>query len=245
MQDDLDGNHSYSFDDGKGFGVGSKDISKTDSSSWKGNPLKVKFGESSLNESVRKCKRVPKRCILDVGYGEDDDEDEEIRYLERYNASKVTGVDDGEEQGNHKESRILRVSQNHLMIGGLYNGSVGDYGSSRLENNSRKKLKSEEAYKDTDYLEEEETTSDDEPGPIGKKLKKGSPYLYSEGQEESIPVTRNRSLQYGIDNSDGSSASFVNFSTCLLPPKSKSKLPLMCCYSRFFFFVFFYSIHPK
>ncbi|KAH7513467.1 hypothetical protein FEM48_Zijuj12G0203000 [Ziziphus jujuba var. spinosa] len=223
IQDDTDGNYSFSFDKGKHLGVKWKNISKTDSSSQKEHSLRGKFGENS-NESVRKSKRVPKRRILDVGFGEDNDEDDEIQYLGRLGASKVDGDDDGEYRGNQKECRILRVSQKHLMMGGFYNEAVEDYGSSRLGKDSRKKSRSEKVYEeDTDYLEEEEPLSDVEPGSTGKKLRKGSPYPYAERQKETTPTTRKRALQYGRDNLDGYSSSFVELSDCSLPPKSRKK----------------------
>lgn len=236
MQDNTDGNHSFSLDKGKRLGVKWKSISKTDSSSQKEHSFRGKFGENS-DESVRKSKRVPKRRILDVGFGEVNDEDEEIQHLGRFSASKVYGGDDGEYQRNQKERRILRVSQNHLMMDGLDNEAVGDYSSSRLGKDSRMKSRSEKVYEeDTDYLEEE-PLSDKEPGSTGKKLKKGSPYPCAEGQKATTPTTRNRALQDGRDNLDGSTSSFVDLSDCLLPPKSRSEFSLLWHCSSYHFVV--------
>ncbi|KAF3456346.1 hypothetical protein FNV43_RR00996 [Rhamnella rubrinervis] len=181
LQDDVDGNHSCSLDKGKGFGVKWKDISKTDPNCQKEHSLKGRFGENVFNESVRKSKRVSKRRILDVEFGEDSDEDKEIRYLGRYNASKVAG--DG----------IARRSQNqrkHTRIRTIW------------------KKKNQHGMMNLDLL--------------GRSIR-GSPNLYSEGQKESTPTTRNRAIQYGRDNLDGSSESFVDLSACLLPSKSRKK----------------------
>lgn len=75
-------------------------------------------------------------------------------------------------------------------------------------------------YMDKDYMEEEEPTSEDEPGSRRKKLEKG-PLLFIEGRNESIPTTRNRALQSGKDMLSGSGASFIEFPNGLPPAPSK------------------------
>ncbi|KAL5541959.1 hypothetical protein UlMin_009669 [Ulmus minor] len=208
LQHGIDGNHSFSIDRRKGFEVKWKNISRVDSSSRKEHSSRGKFeGSASLNyESVRKSKRIPKRRVLDVGF--DDDEDEEIRYLGKLNAAK--NPCDREDCGDH-------MSRSQVMDG-LYDGAVGDYGSTLLRKDSKKKSRAEKEDEDIDYLDEEQP-SDDEPGYTGKKLKKGSPSLYTEGWKDSIPTTRNRAK----DNLDGSLANAIDFSSCLLPSRSRKK----------------------
>ncbi|KAL5782148.1 hypothetical protein ACOSP7_007177 [Xanthoceras sorbifolium] len=186
---DKDCFYSHSSDKGKGNGVRRKDISRIGYSFGKGHSSKGKTpGDSfSMNETyepVRKSKRVPKRRALDVGFdGEDDDEDDELRYLGKLGAPKVAACyEDEEVAGIGREQGI---------------------------------------YKDKKYMEdEEEPTSEDEPGSKRKKLEKG-PISFVEGRNESIPTTRNRALQSGKDVLSGSGASFIEFPNGLPPAPSK------------------------
>ncbi|PON64969.1 INO80 complex, subunit Ies [Parasponia andersonii] len=214
-QDGITGNYSYSSDKGKGFGV-TDSVPRREHSS-RGIPVNHEF--------VRKSNRVPKRRVLDVGLNEDDDEDEEIRYLERLRASKNPGGgEDGKDYRNHKEHLILKVQKIRLVMDGLSENAAGDYGSPRLRKDCRKKSRSEKEFEDIDYgEEEEETISDEEPGSTGKKLKKGSPSQYVGAWKESTPTTRNRAAQHGKDNLNGSSASSIDLSNYLLSSKSRRK----------------------
>ncbi|KAK2644500.1 hypothetical protein Ddye_019695 [Dipteronia dyeriana] len=87
--------YSHSLDKGKGNGVRRKDLSRIGSSFGKGNSSSGKTSGDSISmneayEQVRKSKRVPKRRALDDGFdGEDDNEDDELRYLGKLGASKV------------------------------------------------------------------------------------------------------------------------------------------------------------
>lgn len=211
MQDDINGNRSLSSDKMKSVGVKWKNVSKIDSSSQKepssrGTPVNY--------EPVRKSNRVPKRRVLDVGFNEDDDKDEEIRYLERLNASKNEGYnEDWKDCRSHKEHGFFKAQKSRALVDGLYDNDVGNYGSSRQAKEVRKMSRSEKEFEDIDYVEEEESIlSDEEPGPSGKKLKKGSPNLFAEGWKESAPTTRTRA-----------SAGSIDLSNCLLSSKSKSK----------------------
>ncbi|XP_062108783.1 uncharacterized protein LOC133819528 [Humulus lupulus] len=219
-QDDINGNHSYSSDKKRGFGVRWKDMSKNDSSSQKENSSR---GIPAHHEPIRKSNRFPKRRALDAGLNEDDDEDEEIRYLEKLRASKNSGGnEDGKDYRGHKEHMILKLPKSRLVIDGLYNDAVGDYGSPRLGKDSRKKSRPEKEFEDIDYMEEE-VISDEEPGSTGKKVKKESPSPYVEEWKESTPTTRARAMQQGQENLNGLSASSFDVSNYLLPSKSKRK----------------------
>lgn len=62
----------------------------------------------------RKSKKMPKRLVLD---GLDDDEDDEIRYLEKLKTSKVAGYKDlGEESTKTRSlSRVLKVDKYEIL----------------------------------------------------------------------------------------------------------------------------------
>ncbi|KAL3827763.1 hypothetical protein ACJIZ3_016565 [Penstemon smallii] len=80
-----------------GFTIGKEDMGKT--------PAKnacEKQGEKS--DSARKSKRAPKKRVLDEEFGEDD-EDDEIRYLEKLKTSKLTGYKDLEPESTQKQRK--------------------------------------------------------------------------------------------------------------------------------------------
>ncbi|KAI9196968.1 hypothetical protein LWI28_028633 [Acer negundo] len=110
---DKGSNYSYSSDKGKGNGVRRKDLSRIGSSFGKGHSSKGKTAGDSISmneayEPVRKSKRVPKRRALDDGFdGENDDEDDELRYLGKLGASKVAArYEDREVVGIGREQGI-------------------------------------------------------------------------------------------------------------------------------------------
>lgn len=206
LQDDINGKRFCSSDGGKGLGVKRKYSLKFDSTSRKEYSSKGKISRGSVpedDEPARKSKRIPKRRVLDVGLSEDGNEDEEIRFLERLNASKVAR------------------SERSQMDDGYHGDDIENYKLPRLGKDSRKKSRSEKTYEDKDYLVEEELTSDDELESNGRKLKKGSLSLLLEGRQESTPTTRNRALQSGKDTGSGSSV--VYLANNLLPSPSRKK----------------------
>lgn len=209
LQDGINGKRFCSSDGGKGLGVKRKYSLKFDSTSRKEYSSKGKISRGSVpedDEPARKSKRIPKRRVLDVGLSEDGNEDEEIRFLERLNASKVAR------------------SERSQMDDGYHGDDIENYKLPRLGKDSRKKSRSEKTYEDKDYLVEEELTSDDELESNGRKLKKGSLSLLLEGRQESTPTTRNRALQSGKDTGSGSSV--VYLANNLLPSPSRSAHPL-------------------
>ncbi|KAJ9181810.1 hypothetical protein P3X46_005864 [Hevea brasiliensis] len=106
--------------------------------------------ETCKNEPARKSKRIPKRRVMDMGFNEDDDADEEIRYLGRISDSKVSS------DGRQMEDEIY--------------ADMRDYRLSNLGKDGATKLRSEKFYDDGDYVEDEKLISDDEPGYKSKKL---------------------------------------------------------------------------
>ncbi|XVE82259.1 hypothetical protein DITRI_Ditri15bG0133900 [Diplodiscus trichospermus] len=112
----LDNKGSYLSEKGKGYEVHWKDFSRSGSGYGKGYSSKAKapgvsvaVNETDRNEPTRKSKRVPKRRVLDVGINSDDDEeDEEIRYLGRLNASNgLSNYKDEEYERNGRDSAIF------------------------------------------------------------------------------------------------------------------------------------------
>lgn len=210
LQDDINGKRFCSSDGSKGLGVKRKYSFKFDSTSRKEYSSKGKISRGSVpedDEPARKSKRIPKRRVLDVGLSEDGNEDEEIRFLERLNASNVAR------------------SERSQMDDGYHGDDIENCKLPRLGKDSRKKSRSEKMYKDKDYLVEE-LTSDDELQSNGRKLKKGSLSLLLEGRQESTPTTRNRALQSGKDMLTGSGSSVVYLANNLLPAPSRSAHPL-------------------
>ncbi|KAK8572070.1 hypothetical protein V6N13_047689 [Hibiscus sabdariffa] len=102
---------SYLSDKGEGYGVQGKDLSRSGSGYGKGHSSRGKAFEieTDRNEPTRKSKRVPKRRVLDVSINsDDDDEDEEIRYLGRLNASNgLSNHKDEEDEINGREGAIF------------------------------------------------------------------------------------------------------------------------------------------
>ncbi|KAK8548824.1 hypothetical protein V6N13_054406 [Hibiscus sabdariffa] len=102
---------SYLSDKGEGYGVQGKDFSRSGSGYGKGHSSRGKAFEieTDRNEPTRKSKRVPKRRVLDVSINsDDDDEDEEIRYLGRLNASNgLSNHKDEEDEINGREGDIF------------------------------------------------------------------------------------------------------------------------------------------
>jgi hypothetical protein len=220
---DTDANHVHPLDKGIGLKFKWKDFPKTGSSFGKEYSTRGMTSKGSLSliyEPVRKSNRVPKRRVFDVGVNDNDDEDEEIRYLGRLNASKMP--EDYEDE---------KISQ---LTDGMYGDSVEYYGSPRSGNYGRKKSRSEKVYEDKDYVEEEKEATLDEFEYEGKKFKKGSLDLFVEGRNVSTPTTRNRAFQSGKDVLSGSGLGLTDLSN---GASSKSKhFFLSCyCYCNFFF----------
>ncbi|XP_034684812.1 uncharacterized protein LOC117913847 [Vitis riparia] len=189
FQDNIDSSQSSALDKGKGLqGVPWKDFSRS-----------VSVNGTHKSEPVRKSKRVPKRRMLDVGFN-DDDEDEEIRYLGKLNASKVAGDHQGEDKDD-----------------------IGAYNSPRLGKDGKKKSRSGKVYEDRDYMEDEELTSDDEPEAKRKRPRKESLDSLVEGRKEMTFTTRRQALLFGKDTFSGSDAGLVELPNGLPPASSKKQ----------------------
>ena len=222
MQGDVNGNPScYPSEKRKGFGVRLKGMPKIDSTSQKEHSSRP----NPVNEHVRKSNRVPKRRVLDAGFDEDDDKDDEIRYLERLNAPKNSSdAEDRKDYRSKKRKRVIfKVPKSRVVMDVVYDAASGNSGSPRLEKDLRKRLNSEKECEDGDYVEEEQI-SDEEHISSRKKVKRGSPIVYAEGWKESTPTTRNRAMQ--------SVSGSIDLSNHLLSSNSRSESNV----SLFFFF---------
>ncbi|KAJ4968171.1 hypothetical protein NE237_014872 [Protea cynaroides] len=236
LQDNSDDDDSPPAEKASGLqGIPWKDFSRSGFSiGKKEGSSKVKMSEdpgkqTDKSEPVRKSKRVPKRRVLDDAF-DDDNEDDEIRYLERLRTSKSTTdygaeYEDDEDEGSKKQKRILKVS-NGRSFNGEYDEDVEEYGSSRSGKDSKKKSRLDRVSEDTDYIEEEEA-SDGEPDAKQKKPKKESVDTLMESKKEISLTTRQRALQSGKDVSSGTGANLIEFPNGLPPApprKQKEKL---------------------
>lgn len=172
-----------------------------------------KPGEKS--DPVRKSKRVPKRRVLDEAFDEDEDDDE-LRYLEKMRIPKVAGHRDFDVESTKKQRNLLRVSK-----GGKYE-ILDEVGHSSKDG---KRYRSDRGSEDTDY-EEEEMLSDGEPEAKKRKQRKDSFDSPLESKREITLTTRQRALLSSKDASN-SGASQIEFPNGLPPPpprKQKEKL---------------------
>ncbi|CAL5352201.1 unnamed protein product [Camellia sinensis] len=228
LQDNSDDDNSPPYKNSGMLGIPWKDFSR-DSSTWAKEdssmgkmPSKNASGNQvEKSEPVRKSKRVPKRRVLDGAFDEDD-EDDEIRYLEKLRTFKIAaGREDFEEESIKKQQRISRVSKN-----GKCDEILEDF-ASMSSKDGKKKSRSERGSEDTDYDEEEELVSDGEPGGNKKKkLRNDSIDSSIESKREPALTTRQRAL-LNKDASSASGASVIEFPSGLppVPPrKQKEKL---------------------
>jgi hypothetical protein len=217
LMQDIDANHVDPLDKGNGLKFKCKDFSKTGSSFGKEYSTRGMTSKGSLSlsyEPVRKSNRVPKRRVLDVGVNDNDDEDEEIRYLGKLNAPKMPE--------DYEDEKISQVAD------GMYGDSVEYYGSPRSGKYGRMKSRSEKVYQDKDYVEEEkQATLDVEFEYEEKKLKNGSLDLFVEGRNVSTPTTRNRAFQSGKGILSGSGLGITDLSNVA---SSKSEHFFLSCY---------------
>ncbi|PSS06059.1 INO80 complex subunit B like [Actinidia chinensis var. chinensis] len=174
-------------------------------------------GEKSV--PVRKSKRVPKKRVLDREF-DDEDEDDEIRYLEKLKISKVAaGSKDFEEESSKKQQRITRVSKSTK-----HDEILEDFVNSRSSKDGKKKSQSERGSEDTDYDDDEELMSDGEPG--GKKKKKPRNDSIDSPTEKKRALgltTRQRALLSSKDASSVSGTSVVEFPNGLPPAPSRKQ----------------------
>lgn len=199
----------------KDFSRGGFSLRREESSLGKGNAKNHSGRQGDKSDSVRKSKRVPKKRVIDSF--DDDDNDDEIRYLEKLKyARSAAGTRDDDEESSRKHRRLSKFSGNSPEN---LEGSV----SSRSSKDAKKRSPSE----DTEYDEEEELGSDGELESRKKKKARKDPVdSLVEPKQEMTLTTRQRALQSGRDASgpSGSAVEFPNGLPPAPPRKPKEKL---------------------
>ncbi|PNY09590.1 INO80 complex subunit B [Trifolium pratense] len=193
-----------------GFGLG-----KEESSMGKISGKNTSSKQGDKSEPVRKSKRVPKRRVLDGEFGDDDDADDEIRYLEKLKTSKVSAVYRDEEEFSKKHRKLSSVS------------NMENAASSRSGKDGKKRSRSDRLLEDTDYEDDEESRSDGElDDKKKKKQRKESVDVLMDTKREMTLTTRQRALQSGKDAS-ASNASLIEFPNGLppAPPRKQKEKP--------------------
>lgn len=173
-------------------------------------PCKSTAGKEDKSEPVRKSRRVPKRRVLDEDFG-DEDEDDEIRYLEKLKTSKVAGYKEDDEESSKKHRKLSAVS------------NIENIGSSKLAKDAKKKSKSDRISGDTDYDEEDSISDGELDSKKKKKQRKEAVDLLMDGKREMTLTTRQRALQSSRDASSASGGSLVEFPNGLPPAPSRSE----------------------
>lgn len=176
-----------------GFSLGRENASMGKSSG-------VKQGEKS--DRARKSKRVPKKRVLDGDF--DEEEDDEIRYLEKLKTVKVAAASrDHDDDSSKKHRNLSRVSK---------------------EDPSPLRSGRDSVSVDTDYEEEDVVSDHENEGSKGKKPRKDSPDSPSETKRETTLTSRQRAL---LGRDSASSATQIEFPNGLPPApprKQKEKL---------------------
>lgn len=232
FQEDSDGDSSPHLDKNCGLkGIPWKDFSKEEfnrkeelSSKMYGKNVTRKQAEKS--DRVRKNKKVPKKRDIN-GEFDDDEDDDEIRYLQKLRTSKVAaGYKDAAEDSGIKKrslSLVLKVRNNE---------NAKDFGPSRPNRDSKKAI-TERVREDTDYEPEEELMSEGEPEGKKEKLGKDITDFPTEHKKEIALTTRQRALLSSRDFSSAAGANEIEFPNGLPPPPPRSMFYGIC-----FLFVF-------
>ncbi|CAH9099742.1 unnamed protein product [Cuscuta europaea] len=153
----------------------------------------------------------------------DDDDDEEIRFLEKLKTSKFAtrhgGAYDEDEGGIKKLRKISRVFN---QTGNIYDVKSRDYNPIKTSQESSM-FKSVGEFGDNDYVEEdEESLSDHELRPKMKQCKDLG-QISGSARNEMAMTTRKRAQQTGKEVSSISSISAVEFPQGLPPHPKKQK----------------------
>ncbi|KAH9609113.1 hypothetical protein KSS87_004479 [Heliosperma pusillum] len=192
-------------------GIPWKDFSKVGVSLGREEPMVAKGAgkngsgkQAERADSSRKSRRASKKRAT-PGLDDDDENDDEIRYLEKLkNARLSSGFVEEDEESSRKHRRLSKFSGKSPQ--NLEGMSVGKDGKKRSPS------------MDTDY-EEDELISDGEPDSRKrKKARRESVESPLEPKRELTLTTRQRALQSGKDAPGGSAA--VEFPNGLPPPTS-------------------------
>ncbi|XP_074316022.1 uncharacterized protein LOC141652453 [Silene latifolia] len=193
-------------------GIPWKDFSKAGVSLGREEPVVAKSAgkngsgkQAERPDSSRKSRRASKKRAT-PGLDDDDENDDEIRYLEKLkNIRLSSGFIEDDEESSRKHRRLSKFAGKSPQ--NLEGTSVAKDGKKRSPS------------MDTDYEEDEGLISDAEPdGRKRKKARRESVESPVEPKRELTLTTRQRALQSGKDASGGSAA--VEFPNGLPPPTS-------------------------
>ncbi|KAJ7008163.1 hypothetical protein D5086_005285 [Populus alba] len=183
---------------GGGFSLGKDDCSMGTSKNTAGK-------QGDKLEPVRKSKRAPKRRVLD------EDEDDEIRYLEKLKSKVPTRhkEDDGndDDESSKKQQKLSTLENN---------------GASRLVKDGKKISRSDQASEDEDNEEEELLSNCDFEG-SRKKQKKESIESLTDVKREMTLTKRQQALQSSKDGSSVPDTNLIEFPNGLPPAPSKKQ----------------------
>ncbi|KAG6787037.1 hypothetical protein NC652_007081 [Populus alba x Populus x berolinensis] len=183
---------------GGGFSLGKDDCSMGTSKNTAGK-------QGDKPEPVRKSKRAPKRRVLD------EDEDDEIRYLEKLKSKVPTRhkEDDGndDDESSKKQQKLSTLENN---------------GASRLVKDGKKISRSDQASEDEDNEEEELLSNCDFEG-SRKKQKKESIESLTDVKREMTLTKRQQALQSSKDGSSVPDTNLIEFPNGLPPAPSKKQ----------------------
>ncbi|GFP80353.1 hypothetical protein PHJA_000178700 [Phtheirospermum japonicum] len=163
---------------------------------------KVDMAEESVKQSMehrRPSKSKRKKYLCDDVYDEEDDDDE-IRYLQKLKFSRIASFDESTEYEDETRGKKLRKISK-VMDRDIH--EYGDYDSSRsVKVKERKKSRSVRASEDTDYMDDEESVSDGEIKHKNMKMIKEPINLFEYSKESSI-TTRRKAILTSRNVSDG------------------------------------------
>ncbi|KAF5207462.1 Hit zinc finger and papa-1-like domain-containing protein [Thalictrum thalictroides] len=224
LQDAPDKNHTSKPVDGlkgvpwKDFSEGNFGLRNEDSSKDKMPRHGVSGNKADKSEPVRKSRRVPKRRVLDGDFGEED-EDDEIRYLEKLRSLKIT-ADSGAkhedaEEGTMHLGNVSRVPKKKRVD----HEYVEDLGVSSTSGRKNNKSRLERGSENTYYVEEEEEPTSDGVPDAKSKAQKESVDSSGEARKEMSLTRRQRALQSGKDTS----TSLIEFPNGLPPAPSRKQ----------------------
>ncbi|KAL8142655.1 hypothetical protein V2J09_015687 [Rumex salicifolius] len=192
----------------KDFSSGGFFLGKKDASMGKG-PGRSRPGK--LTDSARKGRRASKKQVAEGAFYDDEDDDE-IRYLEKLKNSRLSSAyRDDEEESGKKHRRLSNFS-----------GNSDDLSNATVSQQSGKEERRKSLSEDTDYEVEDEALSDGETGDKSKKkIKPVDPII--EPKREFALTTRQRALQSGNKDASASGGSVIEFPNGLPPPSSKKQ----------------------
>lgn len=205
-------------------GVPWKDFSKFGFGFRKANSSSVYVPEDLVQQNLKHgCLYKGKsKYLSDEVYAEEEEDDEEIRYLQKLRTSKIASSDGAEYEDEtrvRKLRKISKVMDRNIDGNGLV---AGDYNLPRSTKGS-KKSRTSRASEDIEYLEDEELVSDGEVDNKNRNQRKEQSDIPEYSKKESSITTRRRAILTGREISPGLGAGSIQFPNGLPrgPPRSE------------------------